>query len=62
VLIGNKLPPYILNRKAVPKENICKHLLVWAQKKFEDGIEVNWKIGLDVYVNVSLVHYQSRGV
>jgi hypothetical protein len=30
---GNKLPPYvILNRKTLPKENVCNYVIVWAQK------------------------------
>jgi hypothetical protein len=30
---GNKLPPYIiLNRKTVPKENVCKDVIVQAPK------------------------------
>jgi hypothetical protein len=30
---GNELPPYvILNRKTVPKENVCKDVIVQAQK------------------------------
>jgi hypothetical protein len=31
---GNKLPPYVLNRKTVPKENFCKDVIVQAQKMY----------------------------
>jgi hypothetical protein len=32
---GNKIPPYILvlNRKTVPKENLCKDAVAWAPQK-----------------------------
>jgi hypothetical protein len=37
----NKLPPYvILNRKAVPKENFCKDIIVRAQKNAWMTLEI----------------------
>jgi hypothetical protein len=33
ITTNGKLPPYIiLNRRTVPEENLCKDVIVWAQK------------------------------
>jgi hypothetical protein len=59
---GSKLPPYvILNGKTKPKENICKNVIVQAQKNAWTTLEL-MEDCLDVYGNVSLEHYQSHGV